>query len=186
MVSCPGPGDMVSQGVVSKSSMIPLDTESSKHKNRNKGLELSEDHQPIREVAEEAGSNNDDLDKLDKNQEEFKGSDMDLNSYQEQLEEATKALLRAGQYLESETNNKKYLLTSSDQPCYEEDSEQQDSDLKGSGPYLPMVGKVSKTDVDIEEGEVKASDTNQSLLSSVGLDWLFSDSEPDQPQVKNE
>ena len=42
-----------------------------------------------------------------------------------------------------------------------------------------MAGKSSSTNIDDESKQ----DTNQSLLSSVGLDWLFSDSEPDQPQV---
>ena len=41
-----------------------------------------------------------------------------------------------------------------------------------------MVDKTSSPNI---EDESKL-DTNQSLLSSVGLDWLFSDSKPDQPQ----
>ena len=42
-----------------------------------------------------------------------------------------------------------------------------------------MAGKSSSTNIEDESKQ----DTNKSLLSSVGLDWLFSDSEPDQPQV---
>ena len=41
-----------------------------------------------------------------------------------------------------------------------------------------MAGKSSSTNIEDESKQ----DTNKSL-SSVGLDWLFSDSEPDQPQV---
>merc|ERR1719450_1155269 len=67
-----------------------------------------------------------------------RGSDTDLASYQEQLEEATAALLRAGQYLEAETGKRhSQYRNSRDELKKEED--------KGSGPYLPMVG-ASSTD----------------------------------------
>ena len=52
------------------------------------------------------------------------------------------------------------------------------SGRESSGPYLCMAGKSSSTNIEDESKQ----DTNKSL-SSVGLDWLFSDSEPDQPQV---
>ena len=115
-----------------------------------------------------------------------KGSDTDLASYQEQLEEATAALLRAGQYLEAETGKRQAQFRNSrDESKREED--------KGSGLYLPMVG-ASSTDQDEQEDataeekrdpqtrEGREEDRREtSLLSTVGLDWLFSDSEPEQP-----
>ena len=55
-----------------------------------------------------------------------RGSDTDLASYQEQLEEATAALLRAGQYLEAETGKRQSQFRNSrDESKKEED--------KGSG-----------------------------------------------------
>ena len=148
-------------------------------------LELGE--AGLGEVTEEvAGKETDSEQKI--GQAEFKGSDMDLFTYQEQLEEATKALLQAGQYLESETQNKKYLVSSGDTSSYGNTQQAQTTstlneviDPKGSGPYMPMVGKVSSEAQPATEEE-SHNDTGQSLLSSVGLDWLFSDSEPDQPQ----
>ena len=116
-----------------------------------------------------------------------KGSDTDLASYQEQLEEATAALLRAGQYLEAETGKRQgsQFRNSRDESKREED--------KGSGLYLPTVG-ASSTDQDEQEDataeekrdpqmrEGREEDRREtSLLSTVGLDWLFSDSEPEQP-----
>ena len=71
----------------------------------------------------------------------FKGSDMDLFTYQEQLEEATKVLPKAGQYLESETKNKKYMLaTSASDQSYPVAQSVDKSDPNGSEPYLPKVG----------------------------------------------
>ena len=137
----------------------------------------------VKEVAEEISSKEAELD-VEKRV--FKGSDMDLFTYQEQLEEATKALLKAGQYLESETKNKKYILPSSaSDQNYSVAQSLDDSDPKGSGPYMPMVGKVQANPQDVQEAVVNNpghNETGTSLLSSVGLDWLFSDSEPDQPQ----
>ena len=50
---------------------------------------------------------------------QFQGSDISApirNSWRK----ATNSLLRAGQYLESETKNKKYLMPSSEQKCYDD------------------------------------------------------------------
>ena len=118
-----------------------------------------------------------------------RGSDTDLASYQEQLEEATAALLRAGQYLEAETGKRQSQYRNSrDESKKEED--------KGSGPYMPMVGASSTDQEELAEGEEdiitlekeiqmregREEDKREtSLLSTVGLDWLFSDSEPEQP-----
>ena len=149
---------------------------------RNKirsSLEMSE----VKEVAEEVSSKEAELD-IEKRV--LTGSDMNLSDYQEQLEEATKALLKAGQYLESETKNKKYMMPSSaSDPSYTVAQSLDESDPKGSGPYMPMVGKLQADAKDVELGDVSKpghNETGTSLLSSVGLDWLFSDSEPDQPQ----
>ena len=114
-----------------------------------------------------------------------RGSDTDLASYQEQLEEATAALLRAGQYLEAETGKRQsqYRNSSRDESRNDED--------RGSGPFMHMVG-ASSTDMeepaggeekkDIQMREGREEDRREtSLLSTVGLDWLFSDSEPEQP-----
>ena len=118
-----------------------------------------------------------------------RGSDTDLAAYQEQLEEATAALLRAGQYLEAETGGR-YTARE------ERATGAQEEERRGSGVYVPMVGSTS-TDRE-EEGEEKNEREERevaevlerelvdemresSLLSTVGLDWLFSDSEPDQP-----
>ena len=119
-----------------------------------------------------------------------RGSDTDLASYQEQLEEATAALLRAGQYLEAETGKRQSKYRNS----REESKKEED---KGSGLYMPMVGASStdkeepaedeedataeeKKDLQMREGR-EEDRRETSLLSTVGLDWLFSDSEPDQP-----
>ena len=119
-----------------------------------------------------------------------RGSDTDLASYQEQLEEATAALLRAGQYLEAETGKRQSKYRNS----REESKKEED---KGSGLYMPMVG-ASSTDKEepAEDGEDATAEEKKdlqmregreedrretSLLSTVGLDWLFSDSEPEQP-----
>ena len=122
-----------------------INKDNSRYKIQNKSLELSEE-QAIREVAEEVSSKEWELDmEISAKQEKFKTSDMDLFTYQEQLEEATNALLWAGEYLESETKNKKYLVSSSgdrdNKTCDNSNSkttESGDVDLKGSGPYLPM------------------------------------------------
>ena len=63
-------------------------------------------------------------------------------------------------------------MPSSEQKCYD-DSE---FDSKGSGPYISMVGKTSSPNTEDE------SKLYTNLLSSVGLDWMFCDREPDQPQ----
>ena len=164
-----------------------INSEVSKYK-RNKSLETSEAPQSIREVAEEVSSREAELDmEVQANVEQrFKGSDVNLSTYQEQLEEATAALLIAGQYLERETNNKKYLTQSAEQ----DDSttgEAEETDLRGSGPYLPMVGRVKSKETkegrvgEVEDSPAAHNETGASLRSTVGLDWLFSDSEPDQP-----
>jgi len=146
-------------------------------------------------------------------------SDVDMVTYQNQLAEATNALLVAGKYLE-ECDSKNLVMKRDENG--------------GSGIYLQMVGSTSdwnKTDenngsgvtsdwnedisptqgivktppilrreFEEKEGESKengelsseASGSSQvekpklerethSLLSTVGLDWLFGDSEPDQP-----
>ena len=119
-----------------------------------------------------------------------RGSDTDLASYQEQLEEATAALLRAGQYLEAETGKRQSQYRNS----REESKKDED---KGSGPYMPMVGSSSTDKEEPAEGEEDVTTQEKmeiqmreerdedrretSLLSTVGLDWLFSDSEPEQP-----
>lgn len=116
-----------------------------------------------------------------------RGSDTDLAAYQEQLEEATAALLRAGQYLEAETGGR-YTARE------ERASGAKEEERKGSGVYFPMVGCTS---TDLEEGGEEKKEKGEvaeelekelvdemresSMLSTVGLDWLFSDSEPDQP-----
>ena len=163
-----------------------INTEVSKYK-RNKSLEISEAPQAIREVAEEVSSREAELDmEIQANDQHFKGSDVNLSTYQEQLEEATKALLIAGQYLERETNNKQYLSPAADQDLATA-GEGEETDLRGSGPYLPMVGRVKTREtkaVEVEEVEATSAghnETGASLRSTVGLDWLFSDSEPDQP-----
>ena len=176
-----GPNTQAAQAVASHPVSLDAGMDRGEGGVRSKirsGLEMSE----VKEVAEEVNSKEADLN-TDKRV--FKGSDMDLFTYQEQLEEATKALLKAGQYLESETKNKKYMLpASASDPSYPVAQSVDESDQKGSGPYMPMVGKVQADTTDVEEGGSRSghNETGNNLLSSVGLDWLFSDSEPDQPQ----
>ena len=76
----------------------------------------------IREVEETASSREGEPDmdvELASDNKQFQGSDISApirNSWRK----ATNSLLRAGQYLESETKNKKYLMPSSEQKCYDD------------------------------------------------------------------
>ena len=86
-------------------------------------LELTEvDTGVIRDVEETVSSREGEPDmnvKLASDNKQFQGSDFSTpirNSWSK----ATKALLRAWQYLESETKNKKYLMPSSEQKCYDD------------------------------------------------------------------
>ena len=180
LVTSPGGGS----GVSVPSHPVSLDAgiNHDKHRVKGKSLELT-GSEAIREVVEEVSSREGELD-----MEVSTGlHDPEHCSYEEQLEEATKALLNAGQYLESETLHKEFLssgyLLSRKKKLEEQDDDNDDDeeDDKGSGPYLPMVGRV-KHDVDVEAC-VDDDDHGHghSLLSSVGLDWLFDVSEPDQP-----
>ena len=86
-----------------------------------------------------------------------RGSDVDLASYQEQLEEATAALLRAGQYLEQES---RYCLAPYSCYCYR-GGRRRDEEDRGSGLYLPMVGSTS---TDRETGDNSLLSTVRGLL----------------------